>query len=233
VAWPVALASVAISIAVVGCQRSPVTGSAKDGGRDMVTLTFRLELDTRVYEDSTWGDPPQLAIWIRDPADNSAQTVMVTHRTGAGDWVGKVDCPVALPYWVACYSQQTGTQGPPTWDDPAPDALTGATPRAELIRDVRVPRDTRWEYFIEVNVSGDFNADYPKLSDEGLSDTYGNGQPSLVYRGVIDAVEGSTSRPEVIGRTAQYEAVDRVDDDLDGITTARELLRRVYVSCAE
>jgi hypothetical protein len=200
---------------------------------EMVLLAFHLELNPRVYQNSTWGDPPQIAVWLRNQADQSIRTVMVTYRTAVCDWIGKVECSVALPYWVTFYNRQTGTKGPPTWDNPVADALTCATPRASLITTIEVPRGTRWEIFVEVNVSGDFNRDFPNFSNEGFSDRYGNGQPSLVYRGFIDAVDGSTSQPQLWGRTDQYEPTDYIITDLDGITTASQLLQEVSVSCRE
>jgi len=198
----------------------------------MVTLVFQIELNQQVYENSTWGDPPQLAVWLQDEENQGIRTVAVTHRTGACDWEGKVECSVALPCWVTFYNQETGTQGPPTWDHPAADAITCATPRAKLSAAARVPRATRWEYFVEVNVSGDYSVHFPHMSEDGLSDRYGNGQPSVVYRGSIEAIEGTTSRPELWGRTDQHLPVSEVITDVDQITTARELLRTIAVSCA-
>ncbi len=200
---------------------------------ETVLLTFQLELNSQVYQDSTWGDPPQIAIWMRNQTDQSIRTVMVTYRTATCDWIGKVECSVALPYWVTFYNRQTGTKGPPTWDNAVADALTCATPRASLSTAIEVPRGTRWEVFVEVNVSGDFNRDFPSFSNEGFSDRYGNGQPSLVYRGFIEATDSSTSQPELLGRTDQYEPTDHIITDLDGITTALELLQGVSVSCRE
>lgn len=219
---------------VVGCHRNPGgQQTADDDNRDTVVLTFQLELNRKVYENSTWGDPPQLAIWLLNQADRSIRTVLVTYRTATCDWIGKVECSVALPHWVSFFNKQTGTQGPPTWDSPAADAVTCATPIASLAAAVEVPRGSRWQYFVEVNVSGDFNVSFPSFSAEGFSDRYGNGQPSLIYHGYIEAADGSTSRPELLGRTDQYKAIDYLIADLEGVTSAVNLLKRVYVSCKE
>jgi hypothetical protein len=198
---------------------------------ETVTLVFEVELNQRVYEDSTWGDPPQMAIWLEDAGDGSVRTVAVTRGTGAGDWEGKVECGVALPCWVGVYNRETGTDGPPTWNEPAADAVTCATPRTIWNVSSAVPRGSQWEYYVEVNVSGDYNVHFPNLSAEGRSDRYGNGQPSLVYRGSIEAVSGTMSRPELVGRTDQHAPVAEPTADLSGITTARELLKRIEVSC--
>jgi hypothetical protein len=197
----------------------------------MVCLTFQVDLNREVYEDSAWADPPQMAIWLRNEMDGSIRTVAVTHRTGAGDWEGKVECSVALPYWVGFYNEETATQGPPTWDEPAADAITFATPRATLTTLTYVPSGTQWEYFVEVNVSGDFNASFPRLSPDGRPDRYGNGQPSLVYRGRIEAEQGRTSRPEWIGRTDQYTPTRNLVEETGGITNAGQLIDNFVVSC--
>jgi len=90
---------------------------------------------------------------------------------------------------------------------------------------------TKLPVLLEVNVSGDYSVRFPSLTDEGLSDRYGNGQPSLVYQGSIEAIEGARSEPVLVGRTDQHEAVGELHQDLDEITTARELLKKIQVSC--
>jgi hypothetical protein len=231
---PFALFSILAVILAVGCHWNLGRYQAVDNDNwETVVMTFRLELNRQVYEDSTWGDPPQLAIWLRNQADQSIRTVLVTYRTATCDWIGKVECSVALPYWVTFFNKQTGTHGPPRWDSPAADAITFATPIASLAAVVEVPRGTRWRYFVEVNVSGDFNKSFPSFSAEGFSDRYGNGQPSLVYHGYIEAADDSASRPELLGRTEQYKAIDYLIEDLESITSAKNLLKKVYVSCKE
>ncbi len=231
---PFALFSILAVICAASCHWNPGTQTAPDDdNQETVVLTFQIELNRQVYENSTWGDPPQLAIWLRNQADQSVRTVLVTYRTAACDWIGKVECSVALPYWVTFFNKQTGTQGPPTWENPAADAVTCATPIASLATAVEVPRGTRWRYFVEVNVSGDFNRAFPSFSAEGFSDRYGNGQPSLIYHGYIEATDGSTSRPELLGRTDQYEPIYYLIKDQEGVTSAKNLLKTVHVSCKE
>lgn len=213
-----------------GCARDSVAETSPDRGAT-VGLTFQLDLNREVYEDSAWGDPPQIALWLRNEMNGSIRTVAVTHRTAACDWEGKVECSVALPYWVGFYNREMGTQGPPMWNQPAADAITCATPRAALTTRVDVPYGSRWEYFVEVNVSGDFSACFPRLSADGRPDRYGNGQPSLVYRGRIEATEGRTSRPELIGRTDQYRPSQNLIEETGGITNAGQLIDSFIVSC--
>ena len=226
-----ALTSVLVLLSAGSCRNPGTPESTTDPTPETVTLLFQIELNQQVYENSTWGDPPQMAVWLQDETDQSIRTVAVTHRTGAGDWEGKVECSIALPCWVTFYNRETGTQGPPTWDHPAADAITCATPHAKLNATTKVPRGMQWKYFVEVNVSGDYSIHFPHMSEDGFSDRYGNGQPSLVYRGSIKAIEGSTSQPELWGRTDQHIPVTTLNRDLQPITTAKELLQTIAVSC--
>jgi len=69
------------------------------------------------------------------------------------------------------------------------------------------------------------------MSETAGTDRYGNGQPSLVYRGHVDTTAGATSHPQLIGRTDQHAPTDTISENLTGITTARDLLRDITVSC--
>jgi hypothetical protein len=215
---------------LVGCPGTWIEQS-KENKTCTVSLAFQIKINQRVYQDSAWGEPPQMAIWLQNQEDNSIRTVMVTYRTAGCDWDGKVECSVALPYWVGFYNRQTGTTGPPTFEQPAPDAVTFATPIAQFTTNALVSEGSRWLYFVEINVSGDFNVDFPSFSEEGYSDRYGNGQPSIVYKGDIVAVDGAISQPVLLGRTDQYEPVSEVIEDVNGITTAANLLDSITVNC--
>ncbi len=225
--------ALSISISVVGgCSESPGNRTGRQG-ESKICMTFQIELNQQVYQDSSWAEPPQMAIWLQNENDRSVRTVFVTYRMGACYWDGKIECSVALPYWVGFYNQETGTVGPPTWDKPVPDAVTCATPTTEFTAYTSVAEGSRWNYFIEVNVSGDFNPDFPSFSVAGRSDRYGNGQPSLVYLGTIEAADGAASQPELFGRTDQYEPVTQIIENTECITTAKQLLQSIKVSCGK
>jgi len=196
-----------------------------------VNLLFRLKVDRKVYIQSDWGQPPQLAIWLEQPGGHKIKTLWVTHRTGAGEWRGKADCPVSLPYWVSRYNKETKTTGPPTFQQPVADAITQPTPRTEFRATTTVRRGSTWDYFVEVNVSGDFNRDFPSIQDDGVEDPQGNGQPSLIYQGRITAKVGARSSPKLIGRTDQFEPVDHIIKDLKSVTSAKQILPVIDVSC--
>ena len=193
-------------------------------------LSFSLALDQRVYDRSDYSEPPQFAIWLEDDVSGNIRTVWVTYRMGSGDWKGKLHCHTALPYWVGRYNKEAGTSGPPTFYQPVPDAISGATPQQVFVVNAEVPIGSGWKYFVEVNVAGDYNADFPSMIN-GVPDPQGNGQPSLIYQGQIEAVNGSHDVPQLIGRTKQWYPIDDIIADLQGITTAKDLFSEIRASC--
>jgi hypothetical protein len=195
-----------------------------------VSLQFSLSLDPQVYGQSHYKKPPQFAIWIEDPKCGQIQTVWVTEKTGAGSWGGKTVRPVSLPYWVSRWNKETGGSGDPTPENPAADAVTGATPKQDFVCRASVSAARKWSYFIEVNVSGDFNDSFAAESKDGKRDRNGNGQPSIIYKGQITAVAGQSSQPKLIGRTDQFEGGGGVIHDLEGISDSKDLFSRIEVT---
>ncbi len=195
-----------------------------------VTLRFSLYVNRDAYLATDFGEPPQMAVWLEHPDGTFYKTVFVTHRAGANDWVGKLDCPVALPFWESQWRPLSGKfQKRSSFD-----AVTGATPKGGWLRvTTRVPMDTRWIYFVEVNVSSDFNRFFPYWSKEGAPDDVGNGQPSLVYTGQIVAKAGQSSVPKLLGFTDQFSPVDTLNKDFGKITTAKNLVSKIMVKAVK
>ncbi len=206
-------------------QKSKVAGNVHS--ESGVILRFSVVVDSSTYLYTDYGEPPQFAIWLESPDGQFYKTVFVTHRVGANDWVGKVDCPVALPVWES--RQFRGKRRP---DDAAPvRAVTGATPKGGIFQtDICVPSGSRWRYFLEVNASGDFNAAFPYWSKTGSPDDVGNGQPSLVYGGEIVAKLGEQSQPKLLGFTDQWTPVDTLKTNFSLLTTAPRLLKKIEVN---
>lgn len=221
----------------IACMLVLLTGSLSaspppDGNEaDLGQLQFRLRFDPAVYSITKYKKPPQLAIWLEQPATGVIRTVWVSDCTGAGTWRGKTICPVSLPCWVSRYNQESGTKGDPSKERPVADAISQPTPKDEFQVSADVPAGSVWDYWIEVNVSGDYNEAFPVETSDGRKDQAGNGQPSLVYRGNITAVAGAKSEPKLLGRTEQHEATDRINESLDGITTAKGLLSKIDATC--
>jgi len=207
-----------------GC-RSLVTEQARP-----VILHFSLSLDPDIYKQSHYKKPPQFAIWLEEAAGAEIRTVWVTEKTGTGSWGGKIVRPVSLPYWVSRWKKETGSSRSPTPENPAVDAVTGATPAQDLACETQVSAGSRWYYYIEINVSGDYNDSFAAVSKDGKRDKNGNGQPSIIYKGQITALPGQRSVPRLIGRSDQFESVDRIIEDLEGISLAKELFSKIEVT---
>ena len=208
----------------VGC-RNP---SAEPAGP--VELQFSLSLDPQVYSQSYYKKPPQFAIWIENAEGEEIRTIWVTKKTGTGSWGRKTVRPISLPYWVSRWQKETSSSGDPTPENPVADAVTGATPKQDFTCRTEVPAATKWNYFIEVNVSGDFNDSFPAVSKNGKRDRNGNGQPSIIYTGQITALPGQCREPELIGRTHQFEGVRNIISDLEGISDAKGLCSKIVVA---
>ena len=196
-------------------------------------LEFSMTINRHNWEHTDFGEPPQLAIWLERPDSGWVRTVSVSHRTGRNQWKGKVECPTALPYWKSRHRIEKSGFRERTRLRRLADAISGATPRENFSTQIRVPPESQWEYYIEVNVSGDFNAAFPSMTERGMPDTDGNGQPSLVYRGEIVAEPHSADTPALIGRTEQWSAVDSVITDMVGIDSAVHILQDVKVTCLQ
>lgn len=191
-------------------------------GQNKATLQFSLNLDVKIYDYSDYGEPPQIAIWLEHKITGRVRTVFVTRRTAQNEWKGKIHCPVSLPYWQ---SRNKNTL--------LPDGVSGATPKNRLTCTIDVTKGSEWNYFIEVNISGDYNAAFPAMTDSGTPDSQGNGQPSLIYKGMITALPGQMDSPRLTGRTMQMLAADRINMDLLGITNARQVLSSISVKVVE
>ena len=199
---------------------------------DSLTISFTITQDRVVYEESDYGEPPQVAIWLEDPVTGTTRTVYVTYRTGTGRFAGKVECPVALPIWVKVYRREFGREGFPNPRSGAPEAITRATSRTETINaQAIVPRASRWRYYVEMNVAGDFNRAFPLEREDQRLDYHGNGQPSLVYAGEIVAEPDSSSIPQPVGRSDQYQFSGELIPDIKGLDSALRVFKKIEVVC--
>lgn len=235
------LLCVALCILIVsglGCWRSKKSRIEK---AEPVVVSFSLMLDDAVYSRTRYKKPPQFAIWMKktevdaetDEEIETIKTVWVTEKTGRGSWGGTTTRPMSLPVWVSQWNKETRTTGDPNPDNPAVDSVTGATPKGSFTIEVDMPGGGQWEYYIEVNVSGDFNETFAAETNDGKKDVNGNGQPSIIYAGTITLEGGQRSTPELIGRTEQFTVVTVPVDNMDGITTAAKLMGRIEVNCRE
>ena len=111
---------------------------------DSALVEFSFSINKETYLYSIYGEPPQIAIWLENKDSTYYKTAWVTHRAVKNDWVGKVECLVALPYWDF---KRRGEN-----KKIMPDAVTTATPKeGHTVRKVRVAPGSRWTFYIEVN----------------------------------------------------------------------------------
>ena len=198
---------------------------------DKVQLVFTFHQERDIYDRSTYGDPPQFAIWLEETESKKVKTVFVTYATGTGEFKGKIECPVSLPLWIVAFRQETARD-----DFPVPwkpyDGITGATPKNKKIEiSIEVQKDISLNYYIEMNVAGDYNKTYPYISSQKKFDSHGNGQPSLIYKGEIISQKGKTSNPVLIGRSEQYYFTTELNQDLEGVDSAKEVFLEIAASC--
>lgn len=192
---------------------------------EKIELNFSLIVNEEIYSKTDFGESPQIAIWLE--SDSSfVRTVWVTERAGKNDWVGKVKCLIALPIWEAKKQDEQKTS---FWKRVV-DAVTGATiPRGKINANILVEKGRRYNYYIEVNASGDYNESFSYWSDDSKPDTEGNGQPSIIYKGEIIAELNSKSIPKLIGRSEQRTISNSINPDTSGITTAKQLISSIEV----
>ncbi len=202
------------------------------GTWDKSDIEFRIHINEQLVRESVYGESPTFAIWLENPATGASQTVFVTRRAAAGDWEGKAEVPVALPLWFEVYKQENATNHLPTHDNPAPIAITGATPQPGYFTTrARVDKESSWICWIEVNLSGDYNEFYQQFDPvEKVEDTFGSGQPALVYKAEIKAIEGTRTTPEIVGMSLTDEKGKATLQPLKGITTATDIFDDIVIT---
>jgi hypothetical protein len=188
-------------------------------------FVISFDINKDLWEASDWTEPPQLALWLENETTAAIRTLFVTHRTARDDWEGKSSCPPSLPYWVTRFQKEFGRDRGPTFRDPAPDAVTGATPKLSFSHPFEVEGDD-WSLYLEVNVSGDYNDHYEKVFTGTRFEDFGNGQPSLVYR-ARDITGDVGVELEIIGMTSPARTPEEMLVEPRHITSADRLLQKI------
>ena len=156
---------------------------------------------------STFAEPPQFAIWLENPKTGRNKTVFVTSRVSKGDWEGKKNVPVALPRWYDLFrGQDQSNLSKKEYKHSM--AVTGATPKDDYFSvRVEVPPGSYWNCWIEMNLAGDFNEAFPEFNEQTLEeDEFSCGQPALLYKAEIKAVEGLVIEPTLVKQSIWEDA---------------------------
>ncbi len=183
---------------------------------------------------------PQMAIWVEDTRGNYLETLYVTKKAADGSYFGslfsdnEIRRPEALPHWSFArgIASEDGLMTP-SRNSPIADALTGATPVSSFdLRTNTMTEQTKLIVKLEVNRSFDFNEVYSKgafPNDPVYSGTGNSAQPSLIYAAEVSLDGAKYSFMKLVGR-GHYSGKDgKLYTDLDGITTAKQILDRVIV----
>lgn len=191
-------------------------------------IEFKIHINKELVLQTVFGESPTFAIWLENPENKETQTIFVTNRAGVGDWEGKATVPSALPLWDVVNAKEKKQENQGNGDI---DAVSGATPQPGYFTTrVRVTPGSKWICWIEMNLSGDYNEYYPEYDEASKkSDAWGTGQPALVYKANIEAVEGNSVMPKIVGMCILNKKGD-VIQPLEGITTAQDVFDEITIS---
>lgn len=180
---------------------------------------------------STFAEPPQFAIWLENLQTGKVKTVFVTSRVSKGDWEGKKNVPVALPRWYDLFKDQD--QSDRSKDDNEHTlAVTGATPKDDYFSvRVEVPPGSQWNCWIEMNLAGDFNEAFPEFNEQTLKeDEFSCGQPALLFKAEITAVEGLVVEPALASQSIWDDGINLIEPVSQDVTTARDVFDHISIS---
>lgn len=125
--------------------------------------------------------PPQMAVWVQDLEDNFLQNIYVTRSFGQQNMLGippnfpSVFSRVSLPFWNK--KNYMGSKKYITKGNTLPDTVSQPTPLSSFSIETRIVDVINEGYvYLEINHLEDTNKTYPVL----------NGQPSLIYRALVD-----------------------------------------------
>lgn len=181
---------------------------------------------------STFAEPPQFAIWLENPETKELKNVFVTHRVAVGDWEGKANVPVALPQWYKLFRGNGNPSISRSSGKKSDLVISGATPKADYfsIR-VEVKPESEWICWIEMNLAGDFNDAFPEFDTESLmEDEFSNGQPALLFKAVVKAVEKTEYTPGIEAQSIWNDGTVSIEPVSDGITTAHHVFDTINIS---
>ena len=192
-------------------------------------IQFDIRQNLEIISLSTYAEPPQFAIWIENAKTHELKNVFVTHRASIGDWEGKTHVPVALPKWYDLFLEENT---PFTIiEDKKFMAVTGATPKKDFFSvRIEVKPGSKWICWIEVNLAGDYNENFPELNLQTFKeDQFATGQPALLYKAEIIADEGLIYTPELEAKSIWENGNNIIEQVGDEITTAKYIFDAIQI----
>jgi hypothetical protein len=202
----------------------------KTWGRTLIQID--IHQNKKIIHLSNFAEPPQFAIWLENPVTKEVKTVFVTHRVAKGDWEGKANVPVALPQWYKLFRGNKNPGEGSARNKKSDLAISGATPKGDYFSlRVEVEPGSEWICWIEMNLAGDFNDAFPEIDIETLrEDEYSNGQPALIYRSEIKAVEDLKFIPQITAQSTWNKGIVNIEPVSDGVTNAKDVFDDIQIS---
>lgn len=189
---------------------------------------------------------PLMAVWTEDTAGNYLQTLYVAESIAkgvfgygdksSGKWMpGPIRRPAALPVWSHSRGiKETDGLYVPTQETAIPDAYTGATPPSSFILFARtdIPLPDMFYVYFEINQTWDWNNYWTNNKFPGDEEYKTSCQPALVYRAPMSCNNDQrTEELELTGNSHYNGENGEIYDDLNTITTAKNITKSIIVSC--
>lgn len=191
-------------------------------------------LSVTITPGSRWNKKhgPQHAVWIEKEDGTFVTTLFVTQRAAKRNWLfaPKNGRPESLPVWYRA-SQNSEAKKIGTSQT---DAISAATPsqKKTYSKTFQLEAATAYVVKVEVNSSFDYNEYWPKHAKKNDQNYSGvNGQPSVVYSGVITTQLKSNSPAVIELQPAGTGSPDGSDgiihDNLNSLTTALSIIGKI------
>lgn len=208
----------------------------KSAGGTRISLTF---------QRGAAHNHPLFAVWLADENGRYLETLFVSESIAKGTFSrasrekgfwesGEIQRPAALPYWAHQRNvmNEYGTYNP-TPRKPILDGVTGATPVASFVLNLRTRNVLSGSYklFFEVNQSWDWNEFWYNNRFPGDKEYMTSSQPALVYS--VDFLMPSTGkilRMKPIGHSHYSGADGSLTTDLSTLTTALKIAESITVT---
>jgi hypothetical protein len=186
---------------------------------------------------------PTFAIWVEDMEGNYIETLFVTkylatgfYGYGAlsqGKWDNKpgfAERPSTLPYWL--HKRNNGTQLLPSKENPVPDAITGATPKAAFVLSTKStkPLPPKFRLMLEINQPWDWNEFWHNELNPHNPHYNSSCQPALIYAVLVDAQKPGEYYLNPIGRSHFAGDDGEMYTDISTITTAKNIIHKAFIS---